>query len=697
MKICVRCFQGYDPKYSVCPHCGYSEKDNPLEPQYLPPGTLLASHYLIGAVIGSGGFGVTYAAWDQTLEMRVAIKEFLPGEFSTRIPGQTAVTVYGGEKTEQFETGRNKFMDESRHLAKLQGIPGIVQIYNSFEENGTAYIVMEYLEGETLDQKLKREKRIPEQEAVKIMLPVLQALETVHKQGLLHRDIAPNNIFLTKEGEAKLLDFGASRSATGSHSKSLTVLYKEGYTAEEQYQSHGNQGAWTDVYASAATLYKMLTGITPPGALERRRKDTLREPSRLGVKVSRQVENALMNALNVDIRNRTQSAMEFAEQLSGKTKVKEHFVRTIEKQVGEIPLRIKVLVLLLFSGMFVFLGCLFTGVISFRIEAFGNFLVPDGQTRVPNVVNKEVEEAQELLQDRMLSIRITDKQFSEEIPRDRILFQDSEAGSIVQKGAYIGVVISGGEKNEKNGYKLANGETFVPDIQYKSLEEAQELINAAGLIADARYRQDDNVEEGRIIEQEKKAGSVAKEGETLIFYVSGENSTREETEQVEEAIEEQKTDNNLEEEYELLRKAAGIESTATETESVIESEDQSTWIAEVEETGGHRSQEAQQLLNYINQYRLSAGIASLNWNKGLEASAQIKAELMAEGQGFNVVSGNYAVDRQKSYSENIGIASVISDLLSQDELLRTDITEMGGTLFYYPKSQTPYIWSICLN
>src|SRR5699024_4092628 len=148
--------------------------------------------------------------------------------------------------------------------------------------------------------------------------------------------IAPNNIFLTKEGEAKLLDFGASRSATGSHSKSLTVLYKEGYTAEEQYQSHGNQGAWTDVYASTATLYKMLTGITPPGALERRRKDTLREPSRLGVKVSRQVENALMNALNVDIRNRTQSAMEFAEQLSGKTKVKEHFVRTIEKQVGEI-------------------------------------------------------------------------------------------------------------------------------------------------------------------------------------------------------------------------------------------------------------------------------------------------------------------------------------------------------------------------
>ena len=697
MKTCARCFQKYDSKYRVCLHCGYSEKDNPLEPQYLLPGTLLDARYLVGAVIGSGGFGVTYAAWDQTLEMRVAIKEFLPGEFSTRIPGQTAVTVYGGEKTEQFETGRDKFIDESRRLAKLQNVPGIVQIYNSFEENGTAYIVMEYLEGETLDQKLKRERRIPEQEAIKIMLPVLQALETVHKQGLLHRDIAPNNIFLTKEGEAKLLDFGASRSATGSHSKSLTVLYKEGYTAEEQYQSHGNQGPWTDVYAAAATLYKMLTGITPPGALERRRKDTLKEPSRLGVKVSQSVENALMNALNVDIKNRTRSAMEFAEQLSGKTKVKEHFVRTIEKRIGEIPLCIKLLIFLLFSGMFVFLICLFTGVISFRIEAFGNFLVADGQTRVPNIVNKEVEEAQELLQKRMLSIRITDKQFSKEIPSDRILFQDSEAGSIVQQGTYIGVVISGGEKNEENGYELADEETFVPDIQYKSLEEAQELINAAGLIADVRYRQDNNVEEGRIIEQEMEAGSVVQKGETLIFYVSGENSTGKETVQMEESIEEQEMDNNQREENELLQKAAESESTVTETESVIESEDQSTWIAEVEETGGHRSQEAQQLLNYINQYRLSVGIAPLNWNKGLEASAQIKAELMAEGQGFNVVSGNYAIDRQKSYSENIGIESVVSSLLSQDELLRTDITEMGGTLFYYPKSQTPYIWSICLN
>lgn len=166
---------------------------------------------------------------------------------------------------------------------------------------------------------------------------------------------------------------------------------------------------------------------------------------------------------------------------------------------------------------------------------------------------------------------------------------------------------------------------------------------------------------------------------------------------MEESIEEQEMDNNQREENELLQKAAESESTVTETESVIESEDQSTWIAEVEETGGHRSQEAQQLLNYINQYRLSVGIAPLNWNKGLEASAQIKAELMAEGQGFNVVSGNYAIDRQKSYSENIGIESVVSSLLSQDELLRTDITEMGGTLFYYPKSQTPYIWSICLN
>jgi serine/threonine protein kinase len=187
-------------------------------------------------------------------------------------------------------------------------VSGIVQIYDVFQENDTAYIVMEFLEGEDLGTRLKREKTISADEAVKIMVPVLEALSAVHQSKIIHRDIAPNNIFLCKDGRVKLLDFGAARSATGTYSKSLTVLYKEGYTAEEQYQSRGEQGPWTDVYAAAATMYKAITGVTPDGAMERRRKDRLKEPSKCGVKIEKNVERAIMNALIMDHKKRTQSA-----------------------------------------------------------------------------------------------------------------------------------------------------------------------------------------------------------------------------------------------------------------------------------------------------------------------------------------------------------------------------------------------------
>lgn len=689
-KICFRCFHEYEAGERVCPYCGYYEENTMSEARYLKEGTVLAGHYLIGIVIGAGGFGITYAAWDMTLAQRVAIKEFLPGEFSTRMPGQTTVTVYGGEKTEQFETGRGKFIDESRRLARFQGVPGIVQIYNSFEENGTAYIVMEYLEGETLDQRLKRERRIPEQEAVLILIPILQALEVVHKKGILHRDIAPNNIFLTKDGGSKLLDFGAARSATGSHSKSLTVLYKEGYTPEEQYQSRGNQGPWTDVYAVAATLYRMLTGTTPPGALERRRKDTLKAPSRIGVKVSQPVETALMNALNVDVRNRTKSAGEFVEELSGKTQVKEHFVRTIEKKVGEIPLRVKISVALIFSCMAVFLACLFTGVISFRIESFSSFLVSDGKARVPNVVNKEVDDAQNLLEARNLSIRITDKQFSGEIPKDRILSQAEDAGSIVDQGIYIEVVVSGGDKTEGNGYELADGETFVPDVQYKRVEDALRLVEEAGLETDVRYREEPSVEEGKVIEQSLKAGSVVKKGETLVFYVSG-SEPEEETETAEESEPE--------------------ESAAPETEPTPETTAEPTEQPVQENNGaGFQQAKAAELLTCVNQYRQAAGLSPLTWSTDCENVAMDAALQWYAGPSASIPNGYQVIGRgangaktaQKVVDDWMGGATYADGIIqsSNSDILNPSYTVMGGACYYDPNGDSEgykYNWALCLK
>ncbi|RJW36426.1 PASTA domain-containing protein [Lachnospiraceae bacterium TF09-5] len=520
MKLCLSCFNKYEEGYAVCPRCGYAENTPVKEPQYLSPGMVLNHRYLLGTVIGAGGFGVTYGGWDEVLDQKVAIKEFLPGEFSTRMPGRTEVTVYGGEKTEQFEEGCQKFFEESRRLARLQKIPGIVQIYNSFIENGTAYIVMEYLEGETLGERLKREKKFTEEEAVRIILPVLQALEEVHKEGILHRDVAPNNIFLTKDGGVKLLDFGASRSVTGTHSKSLTVLYKEGFTPEEQYRSRGDQGAWTDVYAAAAVLYKMLTGIAPPGALERRRKDTLKEPSKAGAKVSHSVDMAVMNGLNVDIKGRTQSAGVFARELTTGN-VRSHYTRTKEKKAGRIPVAVKAGAGIILGAMLLFLVLLFNGEMTANMESFSQFGIPEGSTRVPNIVNCDLETARAKTENANLQFLIMDKQFSTQIPENKILSQEVKAGSVIEAGQSLQVVVSAGintltaEELEEEGIELVE----IPDVQYQDRDSTMTMLLEAGLNVEVEYETTGIVEGGKITQQSVPVGERLIKGDTITITV----------------------------------------------------------------------------------------------------------------------------------------------------------------------------------
>ncbi len=439
-KTCLICKKEIDK--GTCPYCGYKESTE-YDPHHLPAGTNLSSgKYSVGNVVGAGGFGVTYSAWDHALDRHVAVKEYMPGEFSTRMPGNTFITVYGGEKAEQFAGGMDKFLDESRRLAKFTETPGIVQIYDCFQENNTAYIVMEYLEGETLAERIDREGKIPVKDAVDIMIPVLDALETVHAEGIIHRDIAPNNIFLTNDGKVKLLDFGAARSATGTHSKSLTVLYKEGYTAEEQYLSRGDQGPWTDVYAAAATLYKAITGITPEGAMERRLDDKVKAPSKTGVNVPVNIDSAIMNALNLNLKNRTGSAVAFREELLSKKRVRRHFQKTREHKVGRIPIPIFVISGLSLTTALVLLLLLRLGIIEFHEETFENLFVQPGKARVMNVVNMEADEAERRLAKIGLNLEITDYKYDNSVQIGRIISQEEEKGEIVDDGSNVHVVVS---------------------------------------------------------------------------------------------------------------------------------------------------------------------------------------------------------------------------------------------------------------
>ena len=293
---CPNCFGA--PVATPCPHSGWQlGQDNP--PPALALGRMLDGRYRLGRVLGHGGFGITYLAWDDNLHLRLAIKEYLPRDSATRAPDGVSLAIYSGQAGDQFAYGLDRFLEEARALAHFDQHPGIVTVKNFFRAHGTGYCVMDYVAGITLRHYLDQQPggRISVADALQLLMPVMDALRAVHKEGLLHRDLAPDNIYLTADGRIKLLDFGAARFAASEHSKSLSIILKPGYAPEEQYRTRGKQGPWTDVYGLAATCYRAITGQVPPEALDRLDNDDLVPPSRLGIAITPGQEATLLKAL----------------------------------------------------------------------------------------------------------------------------------------------------------------------------------------------------------------------------------------------------------------------------------------------------------------------------------------------------------------------------------------------------------------
>jgi serine/threonine protein kinase len=237
----------------------------------LPAGTSLRGYELI-SILGQGAFGITYRARDLQLHRDVAIKEYLPTSLALR-EGRTTVVPRSAEHAEQFAWGRERFMDEARTLARLDRTPAIVRVHDFLEDNGTAYMVMALIEGESLARRLAREQRLPPDGVQRIVFPLLDGLEEVHGIGFLHRDIKPANIMIDEHGRPTLIDFGASRAAMAERSTTLTAIFTPGYAAAEQF-TVAKLGPWTDIYGLAATLYHVITGSIPPSAIDRILKDS---------------------------------------------------------------------------------------------------------------------------------------------------------------------------------------------------------------------------------------------------------------------------------------------------------------------------------------------------------------------------------------------------------------------------------------
>jgi len=237
----------------------------------LPAGTRLRNYELI-SVLGHGGFGITYYARDTTLGREVAVKEYLPTSLALRENGTTVVP-RSTQLAEDFIWGRERFLEEARILATLEGVPSIVRVYDFLEANGTAYMVMGLARGETLDQRLKRDKQLPPAVVERMIERLLGGLEEVHKAGFLHRDVKPANIILDAKDNPTLIDFGASRAAMADRTAAMTAIFTPRYAAAEQLTSD-KQGPWTDIYSVSATLYHSIRGHAPPSSLERALNDT---------------------------------------------------------------------------------------------------------------------------------------------------------------------------------------------------------------------------------------------------------------------------------------------------------------------------------------------------------------------------------------------------------------------------------------
>ncbi|MBQ8171523.1 MAG: leucine-rich repeat domain-containing protein [Oscillospiraceae bacterium] len=272
-KACSNCFSAIDFNENVCPYCGFDCSEAEYHSYAIAGGTLLKERYVIGRVIGTGGFGITYLGYDTQCEKVIAIKEYYPHGVAVRSDDNLTLEPLGSCNTEFFRKGIERFLCEGKYIAMFETASEIMGVYDVFEQNGTAYYVMEYFNGITLKAYLDKYGRISAQQAVLIAYHISEAFSVIHKGGIIHRDVSPDNIMLCRNGNVKLIDFGAARSFADDDN-GLSVLLKQGFTPLEQYQRNGKQGAWTDIYSLGASLYYALTLCMPDDPMSRFEDDS---------------------------------------------------------------------------------------------------------------------------------------------------------------------------------------------------------------------------------------------------------------------------------------------------------------------------------------------------------------------------------------------------------------------------------------
>lgn len=326
--LCLNCLGRLNDD-RVCLSCGKKSDDTPALSHHLPKASVLKKKYLIEKAIGEGGFGITYLAWDLDKKEKVAIKEYFPSGNVTRDEKNYDVNI-NSKQHASANRGLKRFIDEAQILSKIKTLDGIVEVRDFFSAHNTAYIVMEFLDGISLKRYIARKGKLSFDTALTILHPVIVSLKEVHAANLLHRDISPDNILITKSNEVKLIDFGAAKR-NNDDEKNMSVILKQGFAPEEQYRLDGIQGAWTDIYALGVTIYYCITGQLPPESVERLKKDKLIPPSNYGAVISADQEKLLLKAISVKAEDRFQTMAEM-ESAMYRTFTKSRTISDIESR-----------------------------------------------------------------------------------------------------------------------------------------------------------------------------------------------------------------------------------------------------------------------------------------------------------------------------------------------------------------------------
>lgn len=528
MKRCYGCMQPIEnEKLHTCPHCGASLDLEAVPPQFLQPGTVLQNKFIVGKAIGSGGFGNTYIGWNETLLCKVAIKEFYPGQICERDSDGITVRPKDAKSAHHFRAGLQSFLEEARSVANLQDIKGVVAIYTFFEQNGTGYIVMEYLEGMDVKSILKQSGNKKDYEwCRRVILTVLHTLKDIHKRGVLHRDIAPDNVFVTNEGVIKLIDFGAAKHASELANIRTEIVLKQGYAPIEQYSKTAPQGPYTDLYAVAALFYRMLTGMKPIPANNRVNEDSLIPPSSMGIELPEQAELAMMCCLNVKPQYRLQTAGDFMEALGGQNfqpvYEPEWILPPPPPEHGRLVSHLlamktgtKVLLILCVIG----LAGAMAGAVTWYVKQNNAKVQTSEQMKaMPDCTGKSLEEAKQLLNNTGIkNISEPIYEYDTQKEEDTVIEQSVVEGSAVSGDTSVQFTVSGG-----------TNKFTMKDCASMTREDAVRYFEDKGIAVTVEETYSDEIPNRSLVSQTVGAGEVYTKGESaspvVLVYSVGKKS-----------------------------------------------------------------------------------------------------------------------------------------------------------------------------